>query len=391
MNNEIYYQFNPWWEEEILLEGLIERPQFLSRMRNAFSSKAIIILTGLRRVGKTTLLKMMIRELICQGIPAKRLFYVSMDDYSLEGKSILDIVDDYRKLHRIPIDERIFLFLDEVAHKDRFHLQLKNLYDRQNIKVYASSSSSSILKNGKAYLTGREAVLEVFPLDFEEYCTFKLLDIKKRDAHLLESYFDDYLKTGGMPEYVLKQDRAYLNALVDDIIYKDIVAFHGIKNHQGVRDFFALLMERSGKQISINKVANILKISPDTASRYLRMFEETYLIHLVSRYGKVNEKILSPKKLYAADLGIRNLFTGFRDKGALFENYVYLKIKASEPRYIHEEGIEIDFYTKNKVLIEVKYGEELTAKQQALFDRIKAEKKIVIRSFSDLDNLAQDL
>ena len=112
--------------------------------------------------------------------------------------------------------------------------------------------------------------------------------------------------------------------LVDDIIQKDITAFHGLKNGDLLRDYFLLLMERSGKQISINKIANILKISPDTSKRYLSYFEDTYLIHLVSRWGKTNEKILTPKKIYSCDLGIKFLFHVDRDMGSYFVNYFYL-------------------------------------------------------------------
>jgi uncharacterized protein len=387
MPDEVYYQYNPWWEEEIDLENIIPRPRYLSRMDKVFSEKAIVFLTGLRRVGKTTLLKLFIRNLIRQGIPARHIFYISLDDYLLEKKSIIDIIDEYRKIHKLRIEEKIYLFLDEITYKDQFHRQLKNLYDRQNVKIYASSSSSSVLKDKKAFLTGREAVLEILPLDFEEYCTFRRLKIKKSEAYLMESYFEEYLRTGGMPEYVLTQDREYLTTLIDDVIYKDIVAFHGIKNPQGIKDFFALLMERVGKQVSINKIAHILKMSPDTAKRYLQMFEETYLIYLVPRYGKLNERLLSPKKNYAADLGIRNLLTGFRDKGALFENYVYLMIKHLEPAYLYQNGIELDFLTQNKMLIEVKYGGELTSKQKELFEKMDAKKKLIVDNIHDIESL----
>lgn len=386
-DDDVYYQYNPWWEEDIGLEGVIVRSEYLSRMEKVFEDRAIVILTGLRRVGKTTLLKLLIKQLIQKGIAPKHVFYISLDDYSLEKKSIIDIVAEYRKIQKIHMEEKIYLFLDEVTYKDQFHRQLKNLYDQQNVKIYASSSSSSVLKDKKAFLTGREIVLEVLPLDFDEYCDFKGLRIKKSEAYLKESHFEEYLKTGGMPEYVLKLDREYLTTLVDDVIYKDIVAFHGIKNPQGIKDFFALLMERAGKQVSINKIANILKFSPDTAKRYLQMFEETYLVHLVPRYGKLNERILSPKKIYAADLGIRNLLTGFRDKGALFENYVYLVIKSLEPRYIYQNGIELDFYTRDKALIEVKYGSQLTEKQQELFNKTEARKKLIIENIHDIETL----
>ncbi len=143
-------------------------------------------------------------------------------------------------------------------------------------------------------------------------------------------------------------------------------------------------MERAGKIVSINKLSNILKISPDSAKRYLQMFEDTYLINTVNRCGKSNERILSPKKIYAADLGIRTLFTGFRDKGSLFENYIYLKVKDKNPCYIYENGIEIDFLTEEGTLIEVKYKCELTDKQKALFEKTMAKKKLLIKDIQHI-------
>lgn len=137
------------------------------------------------------------------------------------------------------------------------------------------------------------------------------------------------------------------------------------------------------------KVANILSISPDTARRYLQLFLDTFLIYLVPRHGKTNETLLSPQKIYAADIGIRNLYTSFRDKGAVFENLVFLNIKNKKPRYLYRDGIEIDFITEDKTLIEVKYGLELNDKQKALFDTFPAKKKLVIRNFEDLERLSE--
>ena len=387
MFEDVYYQYNPWWEEALPYEDLIERPRYTAGMNRHLPDKTIVILTGLRRVGKTTIMKLFIQKLLEKGISPTHIFYVSLDDYTLEKQSIVDIVSDYRKVHKLHLDERVYLFLDEVAYKDRFQQQLKNLYDKQEVKIYASSSSSSVLKDKRALLTGRETVIEVLPLDFDEYLAFNHLTFKKREAYLKEPHFDEYLKSGGMPEYVLKQERGYLTTLIDDILFKDIVAFHGIKNPHHIKDFFALLMERAGKQVSINKVAKILKISPDTARRYLEMFEETYLVYLVPRRGKLNESLLSPKKVYAADLGIRNLFTGFKDKGCLFENYVYLMIKTLEPRYVYEDRNELDFYTRDGTLIEVKYGAEMSEGQKTLFERTRASQKLLVRSIHDLETI----
>ena len=387
MQNDLYFDYNRWWEGEPQLENLVERPAVLDKMEKFFENKSIIFLTGLRRVGKTTLMKIFIQRLIRKGIDPKHIFYVTLDDYVLDDKSIIDIVNDYRKIHKLPVDEKVFFFFDEIAHKEKFHQQLKNLYDKQNVKIYASSSSSSILKDKKAYLTGREFILEVLPLDFHEYLEFKKISIKKRDQQLLEPYFKEFLQTGGIPEYVLYRQREYLQNLVDDIIYKDIIAYHNIRNHKVVKDLFKILMGNVGGPVSVYKISNTLKTSSETISRYLQLLEEAYLIYLVPRFGSTNQMIVSPKKIYAADIGIRNLFTGFIRKGSAFENYVYLKVKDSEPVYVLENQVEIDFYLNNHVLVEVKFEEDIKDRQKEFFDRFKAKHKRVIRGYQDLAEL----
>lgn len=387
---QILYRYNPWWEGEFKQENIIKRPIIFDMLKNDLATKQITILTGLRRVGKTTLMKQIIQYLITEKkVDQKLIFYVSLDDYLLANSNILEIIEEYRKINKITFSEKVYLFLDEVAHQKDFELQLKNIYDQQAAKVYISSSSASILKSKKAFLTGRNSVIEILPLDFEEYLQFKNVAVKKADKQLLAGHFEDFMRTGGMPEYVLTGNSEYLKELVDDIIQKDIAAFYGVKDVQILKDFFLLLMERAGKIVSINKIAKILDISPDSAKRYLQMFADSYLIFLVPRFGKTNERILSAKKIYAADLGIRVYFTGFRDKGSLFENYVYLKIKKFNPSYVYQGGNEIDFLTEKKTLIEVKYNSEMPLHQAELFDSIDAKEKILVKSIFDLVELVK--
>lgn len=385
---DILYRYNPWWEEKHAFESLIERPVPLEKIKKHLSSGHIVFLTGLRRIGKTTLLKLLVKDLILKElVKPEHICYISLDDYLLSKRNVLEIVEEYRKIHKLSFRQKVFLFLDEISYQRDYEIQLKNLYDLQTAKIVASSSSASILKTRKPYLTGRSVTLEVLPLDFEEYLMFKQVKISRSDSHLTDRYFEDFLKIGGLPEYVLRGDIEYLKELVDDIIYKDIVAFHNIRNPQLMKDYFLLLMERAGKTGSINKIANILKIAPDTAKRYLEMFADTYLFHLVSRCGKTNVKILAPKKVYAADLGVRTLYTGFRDMGSLFENYVYLKIKHLNPCYVYEEGSEIDFLTSGKTLIEVKYHSQMNEKQQDLFNSYPAKERAIITGIKDLGGL----
>ncbi len=384
----LLYQYNPWWEEKISFKDIKSREKYLLQLRSYLKRKQIIILTGLRRVGKTTLMKLIIKELIDNNIDATHLLYVSLDDYLLHKSSISEIINEFRKIHKLKIEEKIYLFLDEVTYKDDFQIQLKNIYDNQNVKIFAASSSASLLRDKKASLTGRAITLEIEPLDLEEYLFFNGIKIKKRDGQLYQSYFLEYIKTGGLPENVLNPNREYLMNLVEDIIQKDITAFHGVKNHQIVRDYFTLLMERSGKQLSINKIGKILNISPDTSKRYLNYFESTYLIHLLPRWGKTNQKLLSSKKIYASDLGIKYLFMGNRDLGSYFENYIYLKLrKKKQLFYLYENSVEIDFYTEDKILIESKFYSELNEKQKKIFAEYPANNRIVLDTVEKLSIL----
>lgn len=380
---EIFYKSNPWWEEDYRFDGK-ERGLYLQEMEKYFMNKDIIFLTGLRRVGKTSILKCFISQLLHgRKIQAEHIFYISLDLIALEDLSIIDILQAYRQLHKIPSRQKIYLFLDEVTSRENYQQELKNLYDLEAIKIYASSSSASLLKDKNAYLTGRQRVIEVMPLNFDEYLAFKEIKIKKSDSYLLERYFEEYMSDGGMPEYVLTGDISYLQNLIDNVIYKDIIAYHNIKNERVVRDFYKLLMERSGKQLSLNKIAKLLEIGVDTARRYLSYFEDTYLIYTIEKYGTLNERLKNPKKVYSGDVGLKNVVTGFRDKGAIFENMVFLKIKNQNPSYFYVDGIELDFMTENKILIEVKYNSSLNDKQQKLFDISVADKKIVVNGYKD--------
>jgi len=383
----VLYKSNPWWEERYSFEGF-QRERILNELKQWLDNRDIVFLTGLRRVGKTSLMKNLISCLIHEyDIEPKHIFYVTLDLYALDDYTISEILTEYRKIHKLPSSQKVYLFLDEITSKEAYHRELKNLYDLENVKIYASSSSASLLKDKQAYLTGRQRLIEVMPLDFDEYLLFKGIQIKPSDAHLLESYFENYMQDGGMPEYVLTSDVSYLQNLIDNIISKDIIAHYNIRQTQSVKDFFKLLMERSGKQLSFNKMATILDISVDTAKRYYYYFEECYLIYGIERYAKLNERLRSPKKIYACDVGIRNVVTGYRDKGAIYENLLFLKLKPHHPKYLYVDGIELDFITEEQILLEAKYHASLNEKQQKLYDSFPAVKKYVLNGFEGYEML----
>lgn len=373
---ELFYELNPWWEKREFKFNSIVRAKYLDKLLPMINNKDIIILTGLRRVGKTTILKQIISNLIQMDVEVKNIFYISLDMLTIKDLTIREIIIEFRKIHKISNDEKVYVFLDEVTSKKDYNQELKNLYDIGNIKIFVSSSSASLLKDGRAYLTGRARYFEIETLDFNEFLKFSNYEIKKSERHLTEKYFEEYMEFGGIPEYILTKDPTYLSELINTIIYKDIIAKNNIKNSEFVFDLFRLLCERVGKLISYNKLSKILGISKDSVQTYINYFIDTYLFYQVEVDGKLNEKILKNKKLYCSDVGIRNLISGFKDKGAIYENLVYTKIRQNSPNYYLKKGIEIDFITKES-LIEAKFGQELSDDQKKLFDKVKRKNKIV--------------
>ena len=374
---EIIFEMNPWWEKEFCFIG-IKRDKYLDILKQNLNNKDILFLTGLRRIGKSTILKQFIYLLINEEkINPKKICYLSLDNYSFKEHTITELVRQYRQINNLKIDEKIYLFLDEVTYKESFKEELKNLYDLEHTKIFATSSSANKLLDKKALLTGRSRTIEVYPLDFQEFLYFKDYKARNSEKYLLENYFKQYMRLGGIPEYVLTEDPSYVTNLTENILYKDIIAVNNIKNAENVKELFRLLCERVGKPVSNNKLANIIGINKNTVKKYIGYFKETYLFYIIEKDAKtLNQRIADNKKIYCADVGIKNVSTGFKDLGAIYENLVFLKIKENNPRFLIQNATEIDFKFKDTI-IEAKYNQEMNPKQKELFKKINIKNKIV--------------
>jgi uncharacterized protein len=373
---------NPWWIKKVE-EKTIKRDKYLDIIKQNLDNELILFITGLRRVGKTTLIKQTINYLINElKINSKKILFLNLDHIEFMNSNIHNLIDKYRELNEIKYDEFIYLFLDEVTSKDNFEQELKNIFDIGNAKIICSSSIASLMSDKKAYLTGRTKTIEVFPLDFKEYLQFKKINIDKFDNNMNKVWFERYLSQGGIPEFVLREDIDYLNELLNSIIYKDIIGHYNIKNEKEIKELLRLLCQRIGKPTSYNKLGKILGLNGDTIKRYINYFEKSYLFYSVEKYSKsINENITSPKKFYIADLGLKKIISSNKELGVDFENLVFLKIKKENPKYYLKEGIEIDFCYKD-TLIEAKYNQEMNNKQKELFNKLNFKNKIIISDYN---------
>lgn len=391
---QIFYRFNPWWTEPFSAPGIV-RENYVQKLLKEAEKKHITFVIGLRRVGKTTILKQVIARLIDK-IKPQHILFLSLDHSALAPFSLLQLVEKYREVHGIPFKEKIFLFFDEVQYHEKFEQDMKILHDHENVKIYASGSNSLLLKDKKAFLTGRNVQRVINPLTFDEVLLFKGIKISAGEKQLQQKHFLEYLEQGGMPEYILTNDPEKITSLVNNIIYKDIVGKHNIKNVKKIQELFLLLCERVGKRLTYNKLANVLGIDVETVSSYLSYFEETFLIYQVPRYAKsLNEIVKSPKKIYIADNGLRTVFVGGRGLGALWENLVFLQFKEKKVSYFFENEKEIDFIIesppKHCFAVEAKLKEEIDDEERKLLEKAPCKEKMLVRTLSDLKKVQEIL
>ncbi len=350
---------NPWWDGYSVELG-VERVNYLSRISDFLSKKnEILFLLGSRRVGKTRIIFQTIHKLITEGVATNKILFLSLDNTNL------DKFNWYEYIIESSFD---YVFLDEIQYSQKWAQNLKSLFDlpSKKMKIVCSGSSSKLIEDDKAFLTGRNTNISVTPLDFNEFLTFtnSNQDVK------------DYLFYGGYPEYILEKEPNYLNDLVRDIIEKDIAKVHKVKNTQYLFDICQLLSKQIGFRGSSNKIANVLKLDNKTVENYIQYLKEARLVEVIYQYSdSLNKRLYSPKKYYFNDLGMRNSFAGFSDKGSLVENAVYLKLAKTygSENIFYLNGVrgdEVDFIVKldneKIILVESKYNNSQTAIENSL-------------------------
>ncbi len=358
---------NPWWGGYSIELG-VERKAYLPKILKILEERnEILFVLGSRRVGKTRIIFQIIHKLIAKGVPTDKILFLSLDNTNLEKFNWYEYIVE---------SNFEYIFLDEIQYSPRWPQNLKSLFDLPNkrMKIVCSGSSSKLIEDDKPFLTGRNTQISVSTLGFEEFTEFTNN----------EGNIKDYLFFGGYPEYVLEKEPNYLNDLVRDIIEKDIAKVHKVRNTQYLFDICQILAKQVGFKGSSNKIASVMKLDNKTVEKYIRYLIDARLISVVYQYSdSLNERIYSPKKYYFNDLGMRNSFSGFTDKGSLVENSVYLKLSkqyGSENIFYlsSTKSEEVDFVVKtndNKViLVESKYNNSITAVKNSisklLFDDI---------------------
>ncbi len=333
----------------------------------------IVVLTGMRRVGKTTLL-----QTIFNKIESSNKVFLDLENPIVQKVfSEIDYDNIWKNLSNYGIDssKKSYIFIDEIQSMPTIINAIKYLYDHGNVKFFVTGSSSFYLKNlFSESLAGRKMIFELFPLDFNEFLVFKgasenfgdnLNDMAKNKNLIYyeknKKHYDEYIEYGGFPQVVLassnERKKMMLNDIFTSYFEKEVKTLADFRNISIFRDLVFLLMQRIGSKLDISKLASTLGTSRQSIYSYISFLENTYFISLISPYStNVDREISGTKKVYLCDTGIVNLF-GKVDEGSIFENSIYNNIKrfGKVNYYQRRSGTEIDFVLPTKkIAIEVK-------------------------------------
>jgi predicted AAA+ superfamily ATPase len=292
-----------------------------------------LILSGIRRCGKSTLLHQFVKKL------KKPFFYCNFDDIRLTGFSTAD----YSLLDRVIAETGArLLFFDEIQTAERWELYVRQKLD-EGFQVITTGSNASLLSRELGTkLTGRHLSKELFPFSYPEYCGFS------GQTPGAES-LDRYLEKGGFPEYLKTGNPDILTQLQKDILYRDIAVRYGIRDASSLHQLYIYLASNPAQLVSPSRLLSVAGVkSATTVLEYFSHFEDAYLIHSVPCFAwSAKARTLAPKKVYIADSGIvKTASTAFSgNQGALLENFVFnsLRLHTDDIYYFSGKTGECDF------------------------------------------------
>jgi len=292
-----------------------------------------LIISGIRRCGKSTLLVQMLEN------DHPEAFYLNFEDPRLYGFT----VEDFQKLDQLILEHnRTVLFFDEVQVVDGWERYVRQKLDQESYQIVITGSNASLLSRELGTkLTGRHVTKELYPFSYGQFCEFKNIS-KSKESTL------DYLGKGGFPEFLKSERQELLHQLFGDLLLRDIAVLYGVRDIRSLQNLAMYLVSNVSKPVSGNNLSKTLEIKPtSTVMEYFSYLEESWLFFFVPKFSYSQKKqLVNPKKVYAIDTGLvtANSRSFSEDHGRKFENMVYLHFRRKyQEIYYFSEKQECDF------------------------------------------------
>lgn len=314
---------------------MIYRPMYVDRIMKYADAPFVKILTGVRRCGKSTILKMIIKELKKRDIPEERILSYRFDSMEYEDMTAKEMFTEIKG--KLSSTEKTYIFLDEVQEIKHWEKTVNSLASDYNVDIYVTGSNSRMMSSEIAtYLTGRYIAFRIYTLSFAEYIDFKKEFSTVTDA---KSELAEYIRLGGFPATHLKEyteDEVYtiVRDIYNSTIFSDIVKRNQIRKVDRLERIVRFAFDNVGKTFSAKSISDYLKsehrtIDNETVYSYLEKLESAYILHRCSRYDIQGKELLkTQEKFYLADTALRYSVLGYKSTSvaAMLENVVYLEL-----------------------------------------------------------------
>lgn len=375
-------------------EGTIPRNYYMSLLKTYLDLRHILILTGIRRAGKSTLMHQLIRYLLQErNVPSYNILYLFLEDISIlpylqNGIQFLEELFSFY-LETYNPSGQLYVFLDEIQSVPEFNRWVATMYEKYpSVKFILSGSRYSLVTSETAsLLTGRNILLQIEPFSFAEYLSVNKVAFKEGEnassvwqanypnQSVFLHYFSSYLKEGGFPEIVLAsndiQKRALASNYFRDCVTRDILLPNSIRNESSIELLGFHLLQEFTKTHTYSSLGKPYKISVETVKNYLMYFERAFLFsqnQFFSYKTKETQDIQKPKKIYAADNGLRNLIIPYirPDLEQCAENICSLEFRRHSFRQYYWKGKhEVDFvvFRPSISLFSVSYTDAINSRE----------------------------
>lgn len=340
---------------------MILRKKYIDQITPFVGKPVIKVITGMRRVGKSTFLKMVMNTLQEQGIDKNLIVYINKESLEFDDIQNYTHLNQYITAISKKTKKKLYIFIDEIQEISEWEKAILSFFSNDVADIYISGSNAHLFSEELAtLLSGRYVTIPIYPLTFKEFLIFRGSKTENVDN---EKEFNNYVRFGGFPGIHMLDFREeiifqYINSIFNTILLKDVTKRHNIRNVAQLERITKFIFDNCGNIISAKKISDYLKsqrasVTVDTIQNFLQYLQSAFLIFKTSRFdikGKRHLEFL--EKYYMGDIGLRHGFIGYRDNdiSGILENIVYLELlsrgyKVSVGKL---NNLEIDFIAEKQ-------------------------------------------